>query len=174
MNIILKDGTTISAEQNEYFFGIAYDTETVLSEDIFTESNLSEVTIDGENKGYMILDFLRPDGKQFYLREPSKEEAKIHELDKAVFDGGLFRISGASESDVKVPVGTSNKKITLNVPEGYTLASFREISISGNEDVSLNWFGTAGNGTMANLSLRNNGTEEATVTISATCFFVKI
>lgn len=181
MTIILKDGTTINCTETEEWYGNVYTTETPLSESVFSDYNLSDVTIDGESKGYMILDFLSPDGLQFYLREPSKEEAQIHEVQTKVDEvttEPLFVHVRAQQTGVTVPAGDrTNIKIPMEVPEGYTFGAYRGVALGGQgtgfHKCAFQMFDSSDGGTKANVSITNFGTEEVTVDVNVTVLFIR-
>lgn len=177
MVIILNDGTEINAQFEEKWYGNVYLPSAPVGEEMFTEENLSNVTIDGVDKGRLILDFISPDGLEFYLREPTEMEAEIYSLERKT--GNMF----VGNTLDNVPIGPNavvTKVIDLYPPEGYILAAFREIAIQdategskNKENVSLRWFGTAGGGTKANVNIINTGDEEAVIQLRVTGFFVK-
>lgn len=182
MVIILKDGTTINCTETEEGFGSAYNVETALSESVFSDDNLSDVTIEGVRKGYMILDFFRPDGLQFYMREPSKEEEQIHtvkEQVQEVVSEPTFVHIRASQSDVVVPAKErTNIKIPLvDVPEGYVFGAYRGVALGGQDTgfhkCAFQMFDSSDGGTKANISIVNFSEEEVTVDVNVTVMFMR-
>lgn len=71
-NIQLRDGTTLNMRLNE----VEYESDTKIDKSIFTSENLSNVTINGEKQGRMVLhsfyDF--GSGTRFTLRKPTEIE----------------------------------------------------------------------------------------------------
>jgi len=76
--IQLKDGTVLNPILN----GTEFEYEGVLQDSVLSDDNLSEVTIDGEAKGKMILVSKYPFGAitRFSLREQTEEEKTIDML----------------------------------------------------------------------------------------------
>lgn len=182
MTIILKDGTTIQATYSEEWFGNVYITETPLTESILSEENLSDVTIDGVNKGFMILDFLSPDGLQFYLREPSKQEEQIHAVQEQVQEvvsEHTFTSLSATMTGITVPAnGRTNVQIPIqNIPEGFFFGAYREVSLAGSdsgfENCAIQFFGSASNGTKANIGIKNFSNSDVTINVNVTVLFMK-
>lgn len=92
-----------------------------------------------------------------------------------------FKMIGATEDGISVPPGeTITRAIPLNPPEGYRFGAYRELAImdattdgKNSANVILRWFGSAGQGTMANVSFKNIGEEEAIVRVAASVLFYK-
>ena len=94
-------------------------------------------------------------------------------------DAAEFVMVSAGTGDVTVPaMGRKNVQPAFSgLPDGYTVAAYRQISISG---PGLNWqkcfiqsFATTGGGTKANISVYNGGTEDATLAISCVALALK-
>ena len=71
--------------------GTEYESETPIADEVLSEENLSNVTIDDVNKGKMKLNSKYPynGGTRFSLRELTEDEKTIDELRKE-----LARVSG--------------------------------------------------------------------------------
>ena len=76
--IQLVDGTVLSLRLN----GTEYESDTPIADEVLSEENLSNVTIDGVNKGKMKLNSKYPyeGGTRFSLRELTSEEETIEKL----------------------------------------------------------------------------------------------
>lgn len=94
-------------------------------------------------------------------------------------DAAEFVMVSAGTGEVTVPaMGRKNVQPAFTgLPDGYTVAAYRQISISGS---GLNWqkcfiqsFATTGGGTKANISVYNGGTEDATLAISCVALALK-
>lgn len=74
----LADGTVLSLKLN----GTEYESDTPIADEVLSEENLSNVTIDGVNKGKMKLNSKYPyeGGTRFSIRELTLEEKTIDEL----------------------------------------------------------------------------------------------
>ena len=74
----LADGTVLSLKLN----GTEYESDTPIADEVLSEENLSNVTIDGVNKGKMKLNSKYPyeGGTRFSIRELTPEEKTIDEL----------------------------------------------------------------------------------------------
>ena len=74
----LADGTVLSLRLN----GTEYESDTPIADKVFSEKNLSNVTIDGVNKGKMKLNSKYPyeGGTRFSLQELTSEEEMIEKL----------------------------------------------------------------------------------------------
>lgn len=74
----LADGTVLSLRLN----GTEYESDTSIADEVLSEENLSNVTIDGVNKGKMKLNSKYPfgSGTRFSLREMTKDEKTIDRL----------------------------------------------------------------------------------------------
>ena len=72
------DGTVLSLRLN----GTEYESDTPIADEVLFEENLSNVTIDGVNKGKMKLNSKYPyeGGTRFSIRELTPEEKTIDEL----------------------------------------------------------------------------------------------
>ena len=72
------DGTVLSLRLN----GTEYESDTPIADEVLSEDNLSNVTIDGVNKGKMKLNSKYPyeGGTRFSIRELTPEEKTIDEL----------------------------------------------------------------------------------------------
>ena len=72
------DGTVLSLRLN----GTEYESDTSIADEVFSEENLSNVTIDDVNKGKMKLNSKYPyeGGTRFSIRELTPEEKTIDEL----------------------------------------------------------------------------------------------
>ena len=83
----LADGTVLNLNLN----GTEYECETPIADEVLSEENLSNVTIDDVNKGKMKLNSKYPynGGTRFSLRELTEDEKTIDELRKE-----LARVSG--------------------------------------------------------------------------------
>lgn len=83
----LADGTVLNLNLN----GTEYESETPIADEVLSEENLSNVTIDDVNKGKMKLNSKYPynGGTRFSLRELTEDEKTIDELRKE-----LARVSG--------------------------------------------------------------------------------
>lgn len=83
----LADGTVLNLNLN----GTEYESETSIADEVLSEENLSNVTIDDVNKGKMKLNSKYPynGGTRFSLRELTEDEKTIDELRKE-----LARVSG--------------------------------------------------------------------------------
>lgn len=182
MTIIIKDGTTIICTETEELFGNVYNTETPLTAEVLSEENLSDVTIDGVNKGFMILDFLSPDGLQFYLREPSKQEEQIHTVQEQVQEvvsEPTFVHIRATQTGVVVPAKErTNVKIPLtDIPEGYVFGAYRGVALGGQgtgfHKCAFQMFDSSDGGTKANISIVNFSEEEVTVDVNVTIMFMR-
>ena len=76
------DGTVLSLRLN----GTEYESETPIADDVLSEENLSNVTIDDVNKGKMKLNSKYPfgSGTRFSLREMTEDEKTIERLNAEV------------------------------------------------------------------------------------------
>lgn len=76
----LADGTVLSLRLN----GTEYESDTPIADEVLSEENLSNVTIDDVNKGEMKLNSKYPfgSGTRFSLREMTEDEKIIDELRK--------------------------------------------------------------------------------------------
>ena len=74
----LADGTVLSLKLN----GTEYESDTSIADEVLSEENLSNVTIDGVNKGEMKLNSKYPfeSGTRFSLREMTEDEKTIERL----------------------------------------------------------------------------------------------
>ena len=74
----LADGTVLSLKLN----GTEYESDTSIADEVLSEENLSNVTIDGVNKGKMKLNSKYPynGGTRFSLREMTEDEKTIDRL----------------------------------------------------------------------------------------------
>lgn len=74
----LADGTVLSLRLN----GTEYESDTPIADEILSEENLSNVTIDDINKGKMKLNSKYPfgSGTRFSLREMTEDEKTIERL----------------------------------------------------------------------------------------------
>ena len=72
------DGTVLSLRLN----GTEYESDTPIADEVLSEENLSNVTIDDVNKGKMKLNSKYPyeGGTRFSIRELTPEEKTIDEL----------------------------------------------------------------------------------------------
>ena len=72
------DGTVLSLRLN----GTEYESDTPIADEVLSEENLSNVTIDGVNKGKMKLNSKYPfgSGTRFSLREMTEDEKTIDRL----------------------------------------------------------------------------------------------
>ena len=77
-NIRLADGTVLSLNLN----GTEYESETPIADEVLSDENLSNVTIDDVNKGKMKLNSKYPynGGTRFSLREMTEDEKTIERL----------------------------------------------------------------------------------------------
>ena len=77
-SILLADGTVLNLNLN----GTEYESETPIADEVLSEENLSNVTIDGVNKGKMKLNSKYPfgSGTRFSLREMTEDEKTIERL----------------------------------------------------------------------------------------------
>ena len=74
----LADGTVLSLRLN----GTEYESDTPIADEVLSEENLSNVTIDDVNKGKMKLNSKYPfeSGTRFSLREMTEDEKTIERL----------------------------------------------------------------------------------------------
>lgn len=74
----LADGTVLSLRLN----GTEYESDTPIADEVLSEENLSNVTIDDVNKGKMKLNSKYPynGGTRFSLREMTEDEKTIERL----------------------------------------------------------------------------------------------
>ena len=74
----LTDGTVLSLRLN----GTEYESDTPIADEVLSEENLSNVTIDDVNKGKMKLNSKYPynGGTRFSLREMTEDEKTIDRL----------------------------------------------------------------------------------------------
>ena len=74
----LADGTVLSLRLN----GTEYESDTPIADEVLSEVNISNVTIDGVNKGKMKLNSKYPfgSGTRFSLREMTEDEKTIERL----------------------------------------------------------------------------------------------
>ena len=74
----LADGTVLSVKLN----GTEYESDTSIADEVLSEENLLNVTIDGTNKGKMKLNSKYPfgGGTRFSLREMTEDEKTIERL----------------------------------------------------------------------------------------------
>lgn len=74
----LADGTVLSLRLN----GTEYESDTPIADEVLSEENLSNATIDGVNKGKMKLNSKYPynGGTRFSLREMTEDEKTIERL----------------------------------------------------------------------------------------------
>lgn len=79
-SIRLADGTVLNLNLN----GTEYESETPIADEVLSDENLSNVTIDDVNKGKMKLNSKYPynGGTRFSLREMTEDEKTIDELKK--------------------------------------------------------------------------------------------
>lgn len=77
-SIRLADGTVLNLNLN----GTEYESETPIADEVLSEENLSNVTIDDVNKGKMKLNSKYPynGGTRFSLREMTEDEKTIERL----------------------------------------------------------------------------------------------
>lgn len=77
-SILLADGTVLNLNLN----GTEYESETPIADEVLSEENLSNVTIDDVNKGKMKLNSKYPynGGTRFSLREMTEDEKTIERL----------------------------------------------------------------------------------------------
>ena len=77
-SILLADGTVLNLNLN----GTEYESETPIADEVLSEENLSNVTIDDVNKGKMKLNSKYPfgSGTRFSLREMTEDEKTIERL----------------------------------------------------------------------------------------------
>lgn len=89
---------------------------------------------------------------------------------------------GGNSGDQTVPAnGRKNIQITINnIPEGYSFGAYREISIAagtgdttGYQQCAIQFFGTAGGGTKANLGIKNFSSNAVTIKVNVTALFYK-
>ena len=78
----LADGTVLSLRLN----GTEYESDTPIADEVLSEENLSNVTIDDVNKGKMKLNSKYPfgSGTRFSLREMTEDEKTIERLNAAL------------------------------------------------------------------------------------------
>ena len=76
--IQLKDGTVLNLNLN----GTEYESETPITDEVLSDENLSNVTIDDVNKGKMKLNSKYPynGGTRFSLRDLTEDEKTIERL----------------------------------------------------------------------------------------------
>ena len=74
----LADGTVLSLRLN----GTEYESDAPIADEVLSEDNLSNATIDGVNKGKMKLNSKYPfgSGTRFSLREMTEDEKTIERL----------------------------------------------------------------------------------------------
>lgn len=74
----LADGTVLNLRLN----GTEYESDTQIADEVLSEENLSNVTIDGVNKGKMKINSKYPfgSGTRFSLREMTEDEKTIERL----------------------------------------------------------------------------------------------
>jgi hypothetical protein len=74
----LADGTVLNLRLN----GTEYESDTQIADEVLSEANLQNVTIDGANKGKMKLNSKYPfgSGTRFSLREMTEDEKTIERL----------------------------------------------------------------------------------------------
>lgn len=74
----LADGTVLSLRLN----GTEYESDAPIADEVLSEANLQNVTIDGVNKGKMKLNSKYPynGGTRFSLRELTEDEKTIERL----------------------------------------------------------------------------------------------
>lgn len=74
----LADGTVLSLRLN----GTEYESDTPIADEVLSEGNLSNVTIDDVNKGKMKINSKYPfgSGTRFSLREMTEDEKTIERL----------------------------------------------------------------------------------------------
>lgn len=74
----LADGTVLNLNLN----GTEYESETLIADEVLSEENLSNVTINGVSKGKMKLNskYSYKNGTRFSLRELTSEEETIERL----------------------------------------------------------------------------------------------
>ena len=77
-SILLADGTVLNLNLN----GTEYESETPIADEVLSDENLSNVTIDDVNKGKMKLNSKYPynGGTRFSLREMTEDEKTIDRL----------------------------------------------------------------------------------------------
>lgn len=93
-----------------------------------------------------------------------------------------MKLLGVTQDNVVIePNSDKNIEIPYAGTDGMKLGAYRQISIekatengTNEKKVIIRSFSTSGNGTKANLSLFNFGTEQAKVKVVATALFVKI
>lgn len=78
--IQLKDDTIL----NLFLNGTEYESETPIADEVLSEENLSNVTIDDVNKGKMKLNSKYPynGGTRFSLREMTEEEKELEDTNE--------------------------------------------------------------------------------------------
>lgn len=89
---------------------------------------------------------------------------------------GMFRILGGEVTGVTVPAnGRYNVAIPLNPPSGYAFGAYRQFSIqgSGRDQCAIQFFGSTGGGTQANVAVKNFSNSDAVVNINVTVLFYK-
>lgn len=91
--------------------------------------------------------------------------------------GYSFLIPPAAVStNVDVPAGgRKNVQFGLGLPDGYVVAAFRQILLSGTnfQTCSIQSFGTSGGGTKANINIYNGGSADAKISVSCVVFAYK-
>lgn len=83
--------------------------------------------------------------------------------------------------NIEVPAGTrKNVQYDVNLPTGYVIGAYKQISILNATDQGKNYgtviiqsFSTTGGSTKANISLYNQGLEDAKVIVSVTGIAIK-
>ena len=77
-SILLADGTVLNLNLN----GTEYESETPIADEVLSDENLSNVTIDDVNKGKMKLNskYSFGSGTRFSLREMTEDEKTIDRL----------------------------------------------------------------------------------------------
>lgn len=115
-SILLADGTVLNLNLN----GTEYESETPIADEVLSEENLSNVTIDGVNKGKMKLNSKYPfgSGTRFSLREMTEDEKTIERL-----NAELTQTQVGLAEVFEMLIATSFRKGTINPKTGkpYTI-----------------------------------------------------
>lgn len=120
---------------------------------------------------------LEKDGQTVTINSDTYSKEEIMQMiaeyaTKAYVDDLLKDISG-SVDNVSIEGGQSlTVAVDLNMPDGYELASYSQITVQAATDgganqtnVGIRWFGRLGGGTKANIALRNYGSNTAKVKV---------
>ena len=175
-----------------------YETSEEASADInkFTEEAVKEVSFfnDDDTKTATYYDLVFPGASvkpeddayycTFHLREKTDIEKRFDALEARVDEldpSKTMILMGGELDDVTILAGdTRTIEIPLEIPGGYRLGGFREISIDnatengqGKEWADIRWWGSTNEGKSANVAIMNNAATKAAIKVKVTALLVK-